>query len=145
VNIILESWRFLQANNRLTLYGYVILENHLHLIAAAEDLSEEIQCFKSYTARRIIDHLKERHVATLLRGLQMLKPDWKGDSEYQLWEEGSHPQEIDHDAMMEQKLDYMHLNPVERGYVDEPVHWRYSSARNYAGMAGLIPVTTDWR
>ena len=47
--------------------------------------------------------------------------------------------------MMVQKLDYMHNNPVERGYVDEPAHWRYSSARNYLGLPGLIQVITDWR
>ncbi len=42
VEIILNSWRFLQENDRLTLYGYVILENHLHLIASAEDLPRQI-------------------------------------------------------------------------------------------------------
>ena len=47
--------------------------------------------------------------------------------------------------MMEQKLEYIHWNPVKRGYVDDPTHWRYSSARNYAGMPSLISVVTDWR
>jgi hypothetical protein len=28
----------------------------------------------------------------------------------------------------------------QRGYVDEPEHWRYSSARNYAGRKGLVDV-----
>ena len=46
---------------------------------------------------------------------------------------------------MLQKLEYIHNNPVRRGYVDDPVHWRYSSARNYAGKAGLLDVITDWR
>ncbi len=46
--------------------------------------------------------------------------------------------------MMRQKLDYIHYNPVRRGYVDDPVHWRYSSARNYAGLPGLLPVMMDW-
>ena len=35
---------------------------------------------------------------------------------------------------MRQKLDYIHHNPVKRGYVDQPEHWRYSSARNYASV-----------
>ena len=48
------------------------------------------------------------------------------------------------DGMLLQKLEYMHYNPVKRGYVDDPTYWRYSSARNYAGLAGLIRVTTDW-
>src|SRR4051812_43738967 len=57
VQMILDSWRFLQERQRLTVYGYVILENHLHLIASAPDLSKEIGDFKSFTARQIIDHL----------------------------------------------------------------------------------------
>ncbi|MGL6095965.1 MAG: hypothetical protein ACRC7O_09240 [Fimbriiglobus sp.] len=46
---------------------------------------------------------------------------------------------------MFQKREYIHNNPVRRGYVDVSWHWRYSSARNYEMMPGLIPVTTDWR
>jgi len=46
--------------------------------------------------------------------------------------------------MMRQKLDYIHHNPVKCGYVDQPEHWRYSSARNYAGQEGLIEVMRAW-
>ena len=45
---------------------------------------------------------------------------------------------------MRQKLDYIRHNPVKRGYVDQPEHWRYSSARNYAGQEGLIEVMRVW-
>ncbi len=45
---------------------------------------------------------------------------------------------------MRQKLDYVHHNPVKRGYVDLPEHWRWSSARIYAGQPGLMPVDTGW-
>ncbi|MNG28006.1 hypothetical protein D3C84_1132010 [compost metagenome] len=44
------------------------------------------------------------------------------------------------ETVMRQKLDYIHFNPVKRGYVDLPEQWRYSSARNYAGMEGLIEI-----
>jgi hypothetical protein len=57
---------------------------------------------------------------------------------------GSHPQLIQNEEMMRQKLEYIHYNPVKRGFVDEPTHWRYSSARNYAGQQGLLDVKTDW-
>jgi hypothetical protein len=46
--------------------------------------------------------------------------------------------------VMRQKLDYIHHNPVKRGYVDLPEHWRWSSARDYAGMPGLIAVDREW-
>ncbi len=60
------------------------------------------------------------------------------------WQEGSHPQLIDGEAMLRQKLEYIHQNPVKRGYVDEAVHWRWSSARSYAGGEGLVEVFTGW-
>lgn len=47
--------------------------------------------------------------------------------------------------MMEQKIEYIHFSPVKRGYVDDPLHWRYSSARNYAGQTSLIDVVTQWK
>ena len=59
-------------------------------------------------------------------------------------QEGSHPKLIQNEEMMRQKLDYMHFNPVERGYIDDPIYWRYSSARNYAGLKGLLDITTEW-
>jgi len=145
VQFVLDSWRFLQNAGRIKLFGFVILENHLHLIASAKDLSKEIGDFKSFTARQIIDYLEQCGARTLLQELEYYKLRHKKDSRYQLWQEGSHPKAIDSDEMMVQKLDYTHNNPVRRGYVDEAVHWRYSSARNYEGLPGLIPVTTDWR
>jgi putative transposase len=144
VQILLDSWQFLQDQNRIALLGYVVLENHIHFIASAEDLSKEVGDFKSYTARKIIDHLGERHEQTLLESLEYHKVPHKTDRQFQLWQEGSHPKMIETEAMLRQKLTYIHENPVRRGYVDDPEHWRYSSARNYAKLKSLVSVTTDW-
>ena len=64
----------------------------------------------------------------------------KAQSDYQIWQEGTHPEEMADERMFQQRLAYIHNNPVERGYVDLPEHWRYSSAWNYMGQEGLIPV-----
>jgi REP element-mobilizing transposase RayT len=120
------------------------MENHLHLIASSDNLARDIASFKSFTARRIIDYLESKNARSLLQQLQFYCPDHKLDSTYQLWQEGSHPEEIQRVEMMRQKTDYIHLNPVRRGYVEEPEEWRYSSARNYAGRPGLLEVLTDW-
>jgi putative transposase len=144
VQIVLDSWTYLQEHQRLTLYGYVILENHLHWIATADDLCKEVGDFKSFTARRLIDLLESSGAKTLLDQLAYFKRKHKIDQDFQLWQEGSHPEAIDDEAMMLQKLEYIHDNPVKRGYVDDPLHWRYSSARNYAKQPGLIRVCTDW-
>ena len=144
VEIVLDSWRWLREHEAFRLHGYVVLENHLHLIGFAPDLGKVIQRFKSYTARQIIDYLSEAKASRLLDLLTLFKRDYKTQSEHQLWEEGSHPQRIEHDSVMRQKLDYIHYNPVKRGYVDVPEHWRWSSARNYAGEPGVIEVDREW-
>src|SRR6516225_3803897 len=140
VNIIFETWRYLQKNKDFKLYGYVVLENHLHLVASAPTLANAMKSFKMYTARNIIDLLENNRAETLLRQLRAHKLRHETDCEYQVWEEGSKPKKLINNEMMIQKLVYAHFNPVKRGYVDEPEHWRYSSARNYAGREGLIEV-----
>ncbi len=144
LNIVLDSWRYLQRESDFQLYGYVILENHLHIIASSADLTKDMQRFKSHTARQIVDYLEEHGATRMLDLLALFKRHHKTDSSYQIWEEGNHPQLIESDAVMRQKLEYIHQNPVKRGYVDLPEHWRYSSARNYAGQEGLIDVVRIW-
>lgn len=97
-----------------------------------------------YSGTQLIALLEEHKAEVLLRQFRALKLRNKTKSEYQIWQEGSHPKQIRGNDMMHQKLEYMHNNPLKRGYVEEAVHWRYSSARNYAGMKGLIEVTMDW-
>jgi putative transposase len=143
--IVLDSWRFLQRERGVEIYGYVIIENHLHWLAAGHDLPAQVGRFKSYTARCILDALEQRGFATLLQELHHYKLRHKIDQTYQLWQEGSHPQQMQTEAMMWQKLEYMHGNPVRRGFVDDPTHWRYSSARTYVGREGLLDVVTDWQ
>ena len=140
VAIIFNSWEYLRQHDRFQLHGYVILENHLHLIAQAPKLDRCIARFKSFTARQIIDLLQQRNAQTLLRQLALAKPAHKCDREHQLWQEGVHAELILSEAMMRQKLDYIHHNPVKRGYVDDPADWRYSSARNYLGKTGLVAI-----
>ena len=141
---MLDSWQFLQDQDRLALLGYVVLENHIHFIASAEDLAKEVGDFKSFTARRVIDYLSERRVRTLLDGLEYHKARHKGDRPFQLWQEESHPKVIENEVVLQQKLEYIHQNPVKRGNVCNPTHWRYSSARNYARIEALISVTIEW-
>ena len=136
--------RFMQEQDRLEIYAYVIMENHLHLIASAGDPSKDIGDFKSFTARQIIDNYKKANASHILSSLAKAKLSFKHDREYQFWQEGSHPEQIQTREMLRQKAVYIHYNPVRRGYVDEPIHWRCSSARNYENSQGLIPVCTNW-
>ncbi len=62
VQIILDCWQYQREHQGLKLYGYVILENHLHFVAQAPRLDKCISSFKSYTARQLIDYLEAHHI-----------------------------------------------------------------------------------
>ncbi|MEO0333738.1 MAG: transposase, partial [Bacteroidota bacterium] len=53
---------------------------------------------------------------------------------FKFWQDGNEAKGIHTNQFLEQKLDYIHQNPV----MAEPEHYRYSSARNYAGVLGLL-------
>lgn len=99
MEIVLGSWRWLQAHEGLRLHGYVILENHLDLVPGSPQIGRDIQRFKSYTARRIIDRLGAVRAARLLDLLALFKRVHKIQSEHQFWEEGSHPQRIESEVV----------------------------------------------
>ncbi|NOX09759.1 MAG: transposase [Gammaproteobacteria bacterium] len=143
VDIILDSLRYLMKEG-LKIYAYVILENHLHLVVQSEQLDRDLARFKSYTSRRLIQYLTEHNVSSILDQLAFYKKAHKGDRAYQFWQEGFHPEWIQNGDILKQKIDYIHQNPVTRGYVDLAEHWRYSSARNYSGGQGLIEVYRQW-
>ncbi len=140
VQIILDCWQYQREHEGLKLYGFVVLENHLHFIAQAPRLDKCINSFKSFTARKLIDYLKAHHIEQLLTRLSFAKRAHKFDREYQFWQEGGHAEMVFNEDIMREKLKYIHENPVKRGYVNKAEYWRCSSASNYEGLGGVIDV-----
>ena len=138
--ILLDSGSHQRTNDGLRLFGYVILENHLHFVAQAPRLDKCLSSFKSFTAARLIELLEARKAERLLARLRFAKRAHKNDREYPFWQEGSHAEMVFSEPVMREKLEYIHQNPVKRGYVDRPEHWRYSSARVFLGQPGLIGI-----
>ena len=104
-------------------------------------MAKDIGLFKSYTARQIVDWLKARQHIGILRELEFYKKKHKKDQDYQVLDEGSKPKLITSSGMLQQKLQYIHYNPVRKKYVDDPAHWLYSSHRFYYGGDCVLPVT----
>jgi REP element-mobilizing transposase RayT len=144
VEILLESFKHLQKTDNLKLYAYVILENHIHILAQSDNIGKSMTKFKTHTAKTLIKLLQKENVKTILEQLAFYKKAYKSDREYQLWQEGIQPKLIQSDVMMISKIQYIHQNPVKRGYVDEAKHWRYSSARDYEGIDGLLDIERFW-
>lgn len=103
----------------------------MHFILQSDNLSKDIQHLKFFTAKKIINFLQQKNIKTILEQLAFYKKSHKNQTHYQLWQEGCHPKIISTVGMMRQKIQYIHDNPVKRGYVDFSEHWCYSSYRNY--------------
>jgi len=143
-DIIFDSLNYLKQTDNLKIYAYVILENHLHLVASSDDIGKTMRKFKAHTAKEILKLLQEENIKTILEQLAFYKKAHKKNTTYQLWQEGIQPKLIVNDKMMIDRINYIHNNPVKRGYVDEARCWRYSSARDYNGTDGLIEVCRVW-
>jgi len=114
------------------------------MIVSSDDLSATMRKFKRHTSKKILNLLQKQNVTTILEQLKFYKKSHKKHSEYQLWQEGFQPKLIQSEVMFIDRINYIHQNPIKRGYVDDATHWRYSSARDYEGVTGLIEVERVW-
>lgn len=142
---VLDSLEYCQKEKGLVVYGYVIMSNHVHCILSSKTgkLSDTIKEFKSYTSKKIIEAIHEE--AESRREWMLPLFERKGltnsrNKQFQFWKQSNHPIELHSNHFIDQKLDYIHNNPVVAGWVEKPEEYVYSSAKNYAGEVGLIEV-----
>ncbi len=132
--IIIEDLNYCMSNKGLKLYGYVIMPNHVHYILSTSEgisLSEVMRDFNRHTSRKISEALKTNNNRDNLRLFaQTADFDGRGNI-YKIWQEGFHPMAVESDKFFMEKLQYIHDNPVRKGFVEKVEHWKYSSARNY--------------
>jgi putative transposase len=150
--IMANSLAYCRKEKGLLLHGYVLMPNHLHMIASADQgayLSDILRDFKKYTSTKIKKYLHDyqnpesrREWMKSIFGLA--GQDNTANKEFQLWKNDNHPIALySHDVIF-QKLGYLHLNPVRAGFVAQPEHWLYSSASNYAGQESIMELDFLW-
>ena len=146
--IIIDSLNYCSQHKELNVHAYCIMTSHVHLILSAREtheLSSVIRDFKSYTARQlkkaIQDHPGESRRSWLLWMFKRAGLKNRRNVDFQLWQQHNHPIELTTVAMIEQRLDYVHSNPVVAGFVDDPTTWVWSSCRAYeSGVDGEVVV-----
>ncbi len=144
-DLLIQSWLHCREHKGLRIHGWVILDNHFHAVLSAPDLMQVMRDFKRHTARQILNLLQAENCEWLLHQFEHFHAVHKVQSERQVWQEGFHPVAITDDEMMLQKLEYVHNNPVKRGLVAAPEHWRYSSAHAWCGGVEPVLRCDPWR
>ena len=144
-DIVTDSLRFCQENKGLTIYAWVLMSNHLHIILQSETnkLSDTVKEFKSYTAKEILKTIKEERESRrewMLNIFEFAAKKHKRNEHYQVWKHDNHPELIFSNKFLDKKINYIHDNPVRAGIVGRQEDYLYSSARDYAGEKGLLDV-----
>ena len=145
-NVLLDSWNYCIKNKGLKIYAWCIMTNHVHMIISSEkeelsDIMRDMKSFTSSTLKKLItENPTESRKHWILKILREAGTKNKHNNNFQFWQQHNHPILLDSNFLLEQKLNYIHENPVKAGFVDEPEDFLYSSARDYAGIKGLVEI-----
>ncbi len=144
--ILIGSLDYCQRNLGMVVYCYCLMPSHVHLIFRAENdnPAEILGRFKEFTSKQvqkaILENNQESRKEWMLWMMERAASKSSNVTGKQLWQHHNKPIELWSNEVIDQKVTYIHMNPVESGFVDEAEQWRYSSARDYAGMRGLLEI-----
>jgi putative transposase len=134
-DLFVEALEHVRRRYHLVVVGYVIMPEHIHLLLSEPERgnpSTVMQAVKQGFARRILGRLRSQ-AAT--------EPRCQCDREEHIWQRRFHDFVLWSAQKRQEKLHYIHQNPVVRGLVEEPEQWRWSSARHYLlGECGPVLV-----
>ena len=143
---IIQSFIYCQQHKGLIIHAYCVMSNHVHLIASAQEqelLPDIIRDFKKFTNKRIVETIIEEPESRRDWMLYRFRYHAKFNNrikDYKVWQDGYHAIECFDLKVLEQKLEYIHQNPVRAGIVSDPEHYLYSSASVYAGQKGILQI-----
>jgi REP element-mobilizing transposase RayT len=144
-DIIIDSFKYSIENKGLQIFAYVIMSNHVHLVAQSSTgkLSDNIRDIKKFTSKKIIEtmvNIPESRKEWALNRFKINASQRKVNKFYQVWTHENHAILLYSNKFIRQMIEYIHNNPVKAGIVEKPEDYLYSSARNYASLAAPINI-----
>ncbi len=144
-DILLDSFRFCQEEKGMEISGWCIMTNHMHLVfRSIAGVKPELLLgdFKRFTSKTIVKSIqenpKESRKEFLLARFKRAAEKSSNVKNYQFWRHDNKPIELWSNKVIQEKISYIHQNPVEEGLVYKAEDYVYSSAINYAGEQGLL-------
>lgn len=146
-DVVVNSLNYCIAKKGLNVYAWIIMSNHVHLIVSAKPgilLSDILRDFKKFTSVEIInairENIQESRKEWLLLYFKEAGKNNSRNSSFQFWQQNNQPIELTSNEMIDQRLNYLHQNPVEARLIDKAESWMYSSAIDYCGTKGLVNI-----
>jgi hypothetical protein len=147
--VIVHTLNHFIESKGLVVYSWCLMTHHLHLLAEAQNgsMQDLEKDFKLFTTKKILEALDTEPEA---RKHWMLKrfEDSGGfipglNKKYHVWEKNNKAayESLKKIDSLLSLFDHIHQNPVRDKIVDLPEEYLYSSARDYAGMKGIVNIT----
>ena len=139
-DILIESLDFCQKHKGLEIFAWCIMTNHVHLIIRAQEgylLQDILRDFKRFTSNTILKAIKDNPQESRK---EWLLAQFKTEDGMCFWQSHNKSIELWSNELIDQKLNYLHENPVEEGLVFRAEQYVYSSAIDYAGEKGLLDI-----
>jgi REP element-mobilizing transposase RayT len=133
-DFIIENLTWCQQNKKLNIYAYVIMTNHIHLVANVTEgsLGDVLRDFKTFTSKElfkmIANNSQESRREWMLRSFEKAGIYNALNKNHQFWQNGNYPVVLFTPDVIDQKIDYIHHNPVRAGFVGSAHEFWYSSA-----------------
>ena len=144
MNIMIDSFKFCQEKKGLEIYGWCIMPSHIHMIigSSKNKMEDIVRDMKSHTSTKLRNAIKnnvqESRKEWMIWMMERAGKKNGNNNDWQFWQQHNQPIEIKDQEMFDKVLDYTHLNPVMAGFVSRPEDWKYSSAKDFCGIKGLI-------
>ncbi len=143
INIINQSLLYCINNKNLRIHAYVIMPNHIHLIlydacCDNDHLGKALTAFRKFTGNKLANFIDNTLADTFSL---FIRSKALNDRIRQVWRPGWHVEGLAYEAFLFQKMNYIHENPVRKGFVKLPEHWIHSSADYWINEGEcLIPI-----
>lgn len=144
-DIVLDSLRFCQKEKGMEIFAWCVMTNHVHLVfrsASEQKPGLLIGDFKRFTSKEIVKAVRENPQESrkelLLGHFAKAAANSSNVNDYQFWQHDNHPIELWSNKVIDEKINYIHQNPVEAGLVFRAQDYLYSSAADYAGDKGIL-------
>ena len=144
-DVLMESLNFCRSKLGMLVHAYCFMLSHVHLIfgAANNNHGELLKSFITFTSKKMQAIIADDPQESKEWMLWMMEHAASKNSNVrnrQFWQQHNQPIELWSNHVIDQKVAYVHENPVEAGFVLEAEYWKYSSAVDYSGSKGLLEI-----
>ena len=117
----------------IDVFAFVIMPNHLHLVAQGDEIEAKIYDIKRLSATAIIDYLLNDQKHRIIEHLRELTGKNISHEPNRIWSKNIPITPINEPYYLQKYVLHVHQNPVRAGIVSHPERWRWSSAGIYTG------------